>query len=151
MAKFNEKKSQTIEVIKCPLIYFLINDEEVVYVGQTKHGLSRPFSHRDKPFNRLEIIKCKEKELDVLENKYIIKYQPIYNTQINNGYKLITARNKLRKMLNRNITIWDIRKIMNDKDIHKVMVGNNEYLMNEDIIKIYQALKEQDNGTKKNV
>ena len=151
MAKFEEKNCKTIEVIRKPLIYFLINNDEVVYVGQTKYGLSRPFSHRDKEFNRLEILECKENELDILENKYIIKYQPKYNTLINKGYKIITARNKLRKVTGIDITVRDVRKIMKDFNIQSVIVGENEYLMNEDIIQISKIIKEQLYGTKKNV
>ena len=73
-----------------------------------------------------------------MEDKYIIKYQPKYNTQINNGYKMITARNKLRTMLNNRITIRDIKNIMKKLEIYPVKVGNNDYLLNESIISIYE-------------
>lgn len=144
MAVFNELNSKRIEVINYPLIYFLINDDEVVYVGQTKYGLSRPFSHRDKKFNRIEIIKCPEANLDILEDKYIIKYQPKYNTKINNGYTLITARNKLRKMLNNQITIRDVKRTMKILNLSQIKVGNNQYILNDSIIKIYEYLKGND-------
>ena len=144
MAVFNELNSKRIEVINYPLIYFLIKDDEVVYVGQTKYGLSRPFSHRDKEFNQIEIIKCAEANLDILEDKYIIKYQPKYNTKINNGYALMTARNKLRKMLNNQITIRDIKKTMKFLNLSQIKVGNNQYILNDSIIKIYEYLEGND-------
>lgn len=140
--KFNETNSINIPLRNNALIYFLINDDEVVYVGQTKNSLSRPFSHRDKKYNRLEIIECTENELDCLENKYILKYQPKYNTRINDGYKILTCRNKLRNMLNDySITIRDVRKCMKENNLHSVMVGNNEYLTNDTMLGIYEIWK----------
>lgn len=39
------------------IIYFLLQDDEVVYVGQSKGGLARPFSHCvDKDFNLVKNI-----------------------------------------------------------------------------------------------
>lgn len=51
----------------------------MVYVGQTRVGLYRPFSHRDKEYNNVRILPCSETQLDDLENFYIAKYKPRYN------------------------------------------------------------------------
>lgn len=96
---FDEKNTKRIELINGNLIYFLINDDVVVYVGQTKNGLQRPFSHFNKEFNRLEVLECKEEELGILEDKYIIKYMPKYNKTLNFAYAygLLRSRNEVRK------------------------------------------------------
>lgn len=82
--QFDEPNSIKIEQYKLIFIYFLLDNNEVVYVGQTTQGLSRPFSHhRDKTFNEIRLIYCKADQLDELENKYILKYNPKYNKIIN--------------------------------------------------------------------
>ena len=111
--KFEEKNTKRIELINRHLIYFLINDDVVVYVGQTKNGLQRPFSHYDKEFNRLEVLECKEEELDMIENKYIIKYMPEYNKTMNLAYAygLLRARNEVRKNTElKRYTQYDLKK-----------------------------------------
>ena len=46
------------DIPKC-FIYFLIDNEEVVYVGQTTKGLSRvEVHHKDKLFDRVYAILC---------------------------------------------------------------------------------------------
>lgn len=66
------------------LIYFLLDDnEEVVYVGQTRIGLARPFQHIEKEYTTIRLMPCDEGELDALEDKYIKKYLPKYNKELN--------------------------------------------------------------------
>ena len=84
--RFNENANGFIAIknIKSTLIYFFFNNKEVVYIGQTKLGLSRPFSHnKNKDFDEIVIIKTDENLLDFYEDKYIEKYKPIYNKQSN--------------------------------------------------------------------
>ena len=147
---FDEKGTITIPTNYKSFIYFLIKDDVVVYVGQTRNNLSRPFSHKDKNFNRIEIMLCPENELDMKEDKYILKYEPIYNKQINSGYKLITFRNKLRTTFGKEITIRTIRKIMKELNINTFMFGSNEYIGNSDQIKVYSYLEIKRQQWKKN-
>ena len=93
MAIFEETNAKEIPLIKGSLIYFLVKNNEVVYVGQTKNGLYRPFSHYNKDFDKVYVKKCRTVDLDVIEDYYILKYKPIYNKQINDGYALSTCRN----------------------------------------------------------
>lgn len=61
-------------------VYFLLYDEEVVYVGQTTNGINRPLSHiKDKNFNKIRLIYCNTEQLGEIEQKFILKYDPIYN------------------------------------------------------------------------
>ena len=81
------------------LIYFLLDGGAVVYVGQTKQGLTRPFSHnKDKDFDEVKVIDCNADDLDYTEDCYIQKYQPRYNTRANGVYRwsLERARNFIR-------------------------------------------------------
>ena len=150
--KFEEKNTINIPMKYETFIYFLIQNNVVVYVGQTKNNLGRPLSHRkEKKFNRIEIMPCDINDLDYIENYFIIKYQPKYNTRINDGYKLITARDRIRKYCNNNINIPKVRKIMKLLGINTVKVGNNDYILNEDIMRIIYYIKENGYGTEKNV
>lgn len=74
------------------LIYFLIKDDKVIYVGKSKNGFKRIFEHK-KDFDCFTYIECDESILDILETKYIEKFKPICNNNSGscNSYK------KLRK------------------------------------------------------
>lgn len=61
-------------------VYFLINKQKIVYIGQTKIGLPRIFQHRQtKVFDKYSILKCTEKELNFYEDYLIKKFKPKYN------------------------------------------------------------------------
>lgn len=64
-----------------PGIYFLINGDRVVYVGETSCLISRLGQHReDKEFDGFRFLK--EPDLNTrlrLEKAYIQKYSPLYN------------------------------------------------------------------------
>ena len=65
-----------------PGIYFLINGNEVVYVGQTKNLHARIYQHRvetKKAFTRYFLLPCEPAELTPLESRYIAKFKPRYN------------------------------------------------------------------------
>lgn len=65
------ENSRILPNVQSPIIYFLMDEDEVVYVGQSKIGLSRPYSHKDKKFTKIAIINCKESELDDKETEFI--------------------------------------------------------------------------------
>lgn len=85
-------------------IYFLFQDQELVYVGQSFSIYSRIGTHcadREKVFNRVAIILCDVSELDALETQYIFKFKPKFNKKIpydSIGYfKTKTILGKLRQ------------------------------------------------------
>lgn len=101
--RFSEKGKQVISIPRyndC-FVYFLLKNCEVVYVGQTKNGLARPLSHRDKDFDSIKIIYCEESMLDITEDTYIEKYKPRYNKQNNYAirWSLLRVRNSIRANL----------------------------------------------------
>lgn len=59
-------------------IYFLLDGDSVVYVGQSENILARVTAHlygRNR-FNNYAYIRCELNELDKLESYYIAKFQP---------------------------------------------------------------------------
>ncbi len=96
-------------------IYFLIEKDEVVYVGQTIQGMLRPFQHKDKNFDTIKIIYCTPEDLDKLEEKYIKKYLPKYNQHCNYkfNYSLTRVKNNIRKITSSsNYNIVKLRKLL---------------------------------------
>lgn len=72
------------------IIYFLINDNSVVYVGKSKNGLKRIFdNHKD--FDSISYIEVDISILDVIETLYIKKFQPVLNKNAGNcsDFKLL--------------------------------------------------------------
>jgi hypothetical protein len=66
-------------------IYFLVNDDNLVYVGKSNNGiLGRINSHiKDKDFDSAYYVAISSEELlDEYERKYIVKYKPKYNKQL---------------------------------------------------------------------
>lgn len=61
-------------------VYFLIKNEEVVYVGQSVEFLRRIHEHYGKvDFDSFSFIECNMGDLRAEETKYILKYLPKYN------------------------------------------------------------------------
>lgn len=63
-------------------VYFLLAEDEIIYVGKTVDVRSRLEQHsRDnlKPFNRFFFIPCEIEELDYLEAVYIHLFTPRFN------------------------------------------------------------------------
>jgi len=75
-----------------PGIYFLIKDNNIVYIGQSIHIPARVRSHAipgrksvhlKKEFDSYTYVMCREEELDFYERAYIQKFKPIYNGTYN--------------------------------------------------------------------
>ena len=65
-----------------PGLYFLIFDDEIVYVGRSKNVMSRIINHlhtREILFNRYTIINMSYRDTICLEPIYINKFNPKYN------------------------------------------------------------------------
>lgn len=62
------------------IIYFLKDGDEVVYVGQSKKGVSRVYEHQSKKWDSFDFIKIDENyNLSIIEMWYINKFKPRYN------------------------------------------------------------------------
>lgn len=65
-----------------PYIYFLINKNKVVYVGQSKSLRNRIHFHNCyKIYNKIRIIKCDVERLNYYERRWIARFKPKYNSQ----------------------------------------------------------------------
>jgi hypothetical protein len=130
--KFEEKNAITLPKIKKQFIYFLIKNDEVVYVGQTKkQGLRRPFSHTDKDFEEVKIICYEEEKIDMMEDYYIKKYMPKYNKNLNysENYSLMRARNKLRIITKNNkLSLTHLKKYIKKYDIETFACDDKAYI-----------------------
>lgn len=61
-------------------VYFLCQDEKVVYVGQSVNPSSRiPQHYKDKKFNRAFLLPVPEHRLSQIEYRYIRQFEPLYN------------------------------------------------------------------------
>jgi hypothetical protein len=60
-------------------IYFLVQDTEVIYVGQSVNIYSRISQHMDKRFDRYAFVPCEAELLDKLESLYIHTLRPKLN------------------------------------------------------------------------
>ncbi len=60
-------------------IYFLLDGDDVVYVGQSRNVYSRISSHPVKNFNRYAFVPCAVESLDKLESLYIHLLRPKLN------------------------------------------------------------------------
>ena len=99
------------------IIYALINNNEIVYIGQSKNILLRLKDHRasNKVFDSWCIVEnlgtyTTSKEVNRLEDKYIRKFLPKYNKIHNTEYqKKVLDKNKALKKLDEKIrrkNIW---------------------------------------------
>lgn len=61
-------------------VYFLLQDEEIVYVGQSTDFYARLLTHsKSLTFNRFSIIECPKSRLDDVELLYIQQFSPKFN------------------------------------------------------------------------
>jgi predicted GIY-YIG superfamily endonuclease len=76
----NEIIGTSIPLPETSGIYFLIKDNVIVYVGQSKNVHRRLQEHlSSKAFDRINIIECSINDLNRLETLYIKKLKPILN------------------------------------------------------------------------
>ena len=119
---------------------------EVVYVGQTKRGIVRPLSHKDKCFDEIKIMYCEENELDLLEDLYIKKYNPYYNKAVNYSmnYSLSRTRNKIRRHFNNNkFNLPKLKKIIKLLNIKIYTHEITPYINVDDYKKIVDYIESQ--------
>lgn len=100
-------------------IYFLLQGDEVVYVGQTSVGLSRPFSHYDKEYDLIKVMACPLNKLDETEDFYICKYKPKYNKirNYNIVYSLKRVKTLIKEYYKPNFNLSSLKKILRELKI----------------------------------
>ena len=152
--KFEE--SEYIDLTDTPtmFIYFLIYNDDVVYVGQTKRGLARVYNHvHDKNFNKIYIIECDEDELDYMEDLYIFKYKPIYNKRpkLSCNFSLSRLVHKINNEYKNGIFDYKVTKAKVKKMIKELNIEPREYdrefyISIEDYYKITACIEDYAKG-----
>ena len=66
-------------------VYFLISDDEVVYVGQSVNVYARIAQHKNKKFDKFAVLACSSQQLNVIESLYIHMLKPILNGSANHN------------------------------------------------------------------
>lgn len=143
--KFEEKGAETVKTYGNIFIYFLLKNNEVVYVGKTTKGIQRPISHSyTKDYDLIKIIYCEEKDLDYLEDKYILKYKPVYNKLVNliSNYSLPRVRDRVRVEFSNKITIPKVKKLLSKLNIEPFEYNCIKYIKKEEFDKLMKFLHE---------
>jgi hypothetical protein len=76
-------------------VYFLIDGDRVVYVGQSVNVYARIASHHSKVFDRFAFIPCGKEVLDNLESLYIHIFRPPLNADMHGRKQAPMPLNKL--------------------------------------------------------
>ena len=141
--KFQEQNAIKIIKPKDIFIYFLLKDDDVVYVGKTTKGLLRPFYHTDKDYDSVMIIYCDYNELDNIEDYYIKKYQPRYNhlVNLNCNYSVTRVLKEIKKSISPTFNLAKLKKVMRLLDIKFIEYNNIRYIEMNDFIRICDYLK----------
>lgn len=79
------------------VIYYLIQDDTIVYIGSTSNTLARVFTHlKDKDFNKVTYYPVEEKDKFDTEASEIVKYKPKYNRSVP-ANNLFCSQSKIRE------------------------------------------------------
>jgi len=85
-----------IDRIKLCAIYFLLNDNEIVYIGKSTNLKFRIAEHKSYPrfFNLIRFIECPIDLLDYYESRWMLRFRPSHNKYIPhiNSKKLFVER-----------------------------------------------------------
>ena len=85
-------------------VYFLLNEGEIVYIGQSTDMDSRCVIHeRDKIFDSTFYIECESRDMDLIESLMIHHYEPAENkNHAHHGEKCAPMRiSKMKDSLNK--------------------------------------------------
>ena len=152
--KFEESKFLDLTDTPTTFIYFLLDDDEVVYVGQTTRGLARVYAHiRDKHFTKFYIIEHSIEELDYWEDYYIFKYHPKYNKRPNFSCNFSMQRvvHKINEMYTTSIfqykmTKPKLKKILKELNIKPREYDNELYIGIDDFCEIVNCIEDYKKG-----
>ena len=85
LLRANEIANAAMPWAKATGVYFLLDGDEVVYVGQAVNVYSRIGQHTNKRFDRYAFVPCSVEALDLLESLYIHCLRPRLNGMQTNG------------------------------------------------------------------
>lgn len=130
-----------------PCIYFLFKGNKVVYVGQSKNGIARVFSHTipdlegfKKIFDGYAMIQCELSELNNIEAINIVKHKPKYNKAMPISDKVI--------MLNKYVSREIMLKMISD-GCDFIELNRCTYIALKDFEEYYQKATYKDSCVEK--
>lgn len=118
-------------------IYFLLQNDIIVYVGKALNIFSRIRQHlkSDKIFNKVYYLEFQKKDLDTKENEFIGKFIPLYNKD--NLSKMVKSW-KVKKKLIR----LELSKITTQDNILKDLLFWNKIYLSEKLQSKHKELKQ---------
>lgn len=108
-------------------VYFLIKDNEIVYVGQSINVIARIMNHAREgriEFDGFTIIECDASLLNEIETHYIVQFCPPYNATRppNNTYRTLNQLKNEFNIPKRVLNLW-----AKSSDIFPVGVPPSQY------------------------
>lgn len=134
--KFSEEDASHLGMPPYSMVYFLLSNDEVVYVGQTNVGTGRIGAHlADKSFDDVCAIRCDPADLDALEDYYIWKYMPKYNRKPNTvcSVSLNSAKTSVEEALSRKVGIRKIKTLIDALEIKLRTFNDVAYMSKKDL------------------
>lgn len=144
--KFNEAQYEFMRVDKeyLSVIYFLLKDSHVVYVGRSTNGLGVAFNHPKKDYDTVVYRWCNPEELEREQDRYILKYNPVYNTIVNSRYTEIYIKNRIKEYTGKQrITVHDVRKLIRASGVKLKYYKGKEFLLQDDFNTFWQWFIEE--------
>lgn len=125
-------------------IYFLLNNDEVIYIGKGINIYNRIKFHikdENKIFNKIKYKKCNAEELNFLENYYILKYQPKKNIMPSTEIKSLNVA--ISFLIKQKIDFYEIINYFKKNEITVYKFHNSQFISKEhyENIKLYFGLK----------
>lgn len=112
-------------------LYFLIKDNEIVYVGQSSAVAQRVAAHRGvMDHDSYTFLPCEGAEANDLEAAYIIALQPRYNTAVPSNSQWKSAH-AVRSYFNF-VSIHHVQKAARAHDVETVMFAGRVYYRIQD-------------------
>lgn len=144
--KFEETRNITTVPNVCePIIFCLLDNGEVVYVGQSKNGLRSAYQDTTRIFDSISFFACKEDELDKIQADMILKYQPKYNRTLP-GKSYFSFR-KTRELVRqetrfKTFSLFDLKKMIKEIGLTVYAFDGVSYIKAESFEKILCFLNE---------
>jgi hypothetical protein len=117
------------------IVYCLIHNDEVVYVGQSRKGLARAYAHDEFGWERIFIVPCaSQEELDSVESQHIAALKPRHNASLRGDF---ISLNALKADIGK--TIYEIKRAIRTERVATTAFNCKTYINKNDILKIVQA------------
>lgn len=128
LASESEIKRFAQPVVRECGVYFLLDDDEIVYVGQStdiEARISVHYNQKKKRFNRYTYLSCSAEYLNDIEAHYIVHLAPKYNVKLPENSRWATVKDIKNRY---GIAVPKIRKYITEHGIEHV----NQYYKWED-------------------